>query len=589
MRIGGWASALCAAWLGVAAVRAEPNDVPRIVEVEFTPVARAQIAVWLERPNGDFLRTLALTQATSVHGLGNRPGASQINSGFRWPYGRREGVLPTWAHRRAAAPGARRFPRVIFQDRRSEGFCSRTSSDYSRDDYYCLAFDRNSSGRENLDAVTCPSIFNSDKGRYLTDQDLDRAYAEPMEAPAGRGAMRPLSLFSLYPPRQDLRARCSQTGCFDHPDVARYRNDARAVMPEIDAVTIATPAEAQRTRISFSAPPDWPDGEYLAWVEVHTEGDYNRTWGPETYPTPKNPDGAWDSWCMTYGYPYRGQPSVVFRVPFQLGHRTASASASMPHGYGSLDGASDALSLMDGSISADAPGSGVDRLQLSPGAGRVRVNVFGSELCVGNRAPTPIGGFEVTAYEEPSQAHRFAHLRFVAPRDDLGVDRYEVRVSQEPIVDQASWERARPARAAVLEIEALSISPAAEAGDVVEADFGGLVGQQTYFVGIRAYDRCNAASETAVSQFTTPEVQFTTVSPCFIATAAFGTPMADEVGALRRYRDRHLMNHPVGRLLVDTYYRWAPPLAAWLRGHPTAKAVVRAGLAPLIDLVSWRR
>src|SRR4029079_12296953 len=111
---------------------------PRVIRVEMMPAERAQVAVWLERGDGTFLRTLALTQAVATHGIGNRPGASQMNSGFRWPYGRREGVLPVWAHRRAQSGTT--FPRVIFQDRGSEGFASRTSDDFSTDPYFCLSF-----------------------------------------------------------------------------------------------------------------------------------------------------------------------------------------------------------------------------------------------------------------------------------------------------------------------------------------------------------------------------------------------------------------------------------------------------------------
>jgi hypothetical protein len=96
----------------------------RIVEVHFTPTARAQIAIWVETADGTFLRTLRLTEATARRGIGNRPGALQMNSGFHWPYGRREGVLPVWAHRRVAAQEP--FPRVIFQNRASEGYASRT-------------------------------------------------------------------------------------------------------------------------------------------------------------------------------------------------------------------------------------------------------------------------------------------------------------------------------------------------------------------------------------------------------------------------------------------------------------------------------
>jgi hypothetical protein len=77
-----------------------------------------------------------------------------------------------WAHRRAAAPDAEQFRRVIFQNRRSEGDASRTSSDFSEDSYFCLSF---RSGDEALDAVSCASTFNSDKGRAATTAAARRA------------------------------------------------------------------------------------------------------------------------------------------------------------------------------------------------------------------------------------------------------------------------------------------------------------------------------------------------------------------------------------------------------------------------------
>ena len=135
---------------------------------------RAQIAIWVEDAEGTFLETVALTSSVALRGVGNRPGALQMNSGFRWPYGRREGMLPVWAHRRASAPGAELFPMVIFQDRSSEGFASRTSVDASPDSYFCLSFDQDTTTREALDAVTCASVFNSDKGRFVTSDDVAR-------------------------------------------------------------------------------------------------------------------------------------------------------------------------------------------------------------------------------------------------------------------------------------------------------------------------------------------------------------------------------------------------------------------------------
>ena len=51
--------------------------------------------------------------------------------------------------------------------------------------------------------------------------------------------------------------------------------NARAVMPDIDAVTMATPPADIEQTVMFSVPDDWPDGDYVAYLEINTEGDYN--------------------------------------------------------------------------------------------------------------------------------------------------------------------------------------------------------------------------------------------------------------------------------------------------------------------------
>lgn len=75
-----------------------------------------------------------------------------------------------------------------------------------------------------------------------------------------------------------------------------------------------------------------------------------------------------------------------------------------------------------------------------------------------------------------------------------------------------------------------------------------------------------------------------TAGGCFIATAAFGSDEAPEVAALRRFRDNVLACSVFGRAFVRVYYRLSPPLAAWLRHRPVARARVRALIATLLSL-----
>ena len=73
-------------------------------------------------------------------------------------------------------------------------------------------------------------------------------------------------------------------------------------------------------------------------------------------------------------------------------------------------------------------------------------------------------------------------------------------------------------------------------------------------------------------------------SPCCTATAAYGTPMAQEIGILRQFRDEYLLTNPVGKTLAEIYYSVSPPLAEFLIEHPDLKPVVRAGLAPAVAM-----
>ncbi|MDQ3036095.1 MAG: DUF2271 domain-containing protein [Myxococcota bacterium] len=610
--------AISAALAPSAGARAQ--DTQRRIEIHFTPTVRAQLAIWIESSDGTIFETVRLTDAVAYRGIANRPGALQMNSGWHWPYGRREGVLPVWAHRRAEASGTT-FPRVIFSGRVSEGNASSAGSigetPNTRDDYYCLSF---TGGDESLDTMSCASVFMSNKGRYLREDDLAAGYSEPWEDAARAARMRPLTTRSVYPPRRDL-GDC--TSCPDHADVRGFVRDAREVMPELDAVTMATPPGETPFSVVIDVPDEWPDGSYTVFVEANTEGDHAPGWDETTYPTPIGPSGRWDSWAIAYGYAYRGQPSVVYAAEIALTSSGGEFESVTPIGYGDLHGLDGELHEMNATIVDDpagSPGSGADRLRAGSDGARLRVLVPATNICEQPDPPPDCGrecgetrpcvdplicGPESTCvgmcdvvmqpgtpaamiaenHREQNRSHIWAHLRFQVPASTRGVQRYEVRVGTAPITDAASFAAARAAKAATLDAPALTVPIGGEPGSEIEVDIGELSHETHYWIGVRAVDRCNAPGELAVAEITTTQINFTTVSPCFVATAAYGSPLADEIGALRRFRDRHLLSNAAGRALVDGYYAVGPSAAAWIGADEARRAAARAVLAPIVALV----
>lgn len=590
--------ALVGGLLPAAALAAEPDDAIRTLEFKFTPTARAQLALWIEKDDGSIFQTVRLTQAVSVRGIGNRPGAAQMNSGFRWPYGRREGVLPIWAHRRVAAPGQVPFQRVIFQDRKlsdgspGEGLASRTSNDSSQESYFCLSFSASTTQKEALDAVSCASVFNSDKGRFLKPEDV--AYAEPTQA-GSVGMMRVLETTSLYPPRRDVLP-C--TGCPDRPDVAQYADHARSVMKDIDAVTMATPPGEVEQSILFTVPPHWPSGNYVAWIEVNVEGDYNDSYNPDLYPTPTEPSSQWDTWAVTYGYPYRGQPSVVYQVPFALGS-SGKAAVAKPAFYGDPDGfgpEGGAMHPIDSRIT-DAPndpmlrGSGADRLRLISSADyRFQVTVRGTELCQLHSQPAVPGMVRASPVSNPRHSHQWGTLHFVVPASETPIVHYEVKFSTNAnpisVNDGGSFERAFPASAAKIDSEMLMVPVGQSPGTAVDVDFGGMDALTTYTVAIRAVDMCNVAGPYAVAELTTTARTFTKLSGCFVATAAYGSALEPQVESLRVVRDALRPRSPVLAAATDLYYRSGPAAAAAVARSDSARALVRTLLGPVVEVAS---
>lgn len=97
------------------------------------------------------------------------------------------------------------------------------------------------------------------------------------------------------------------------------------------------------------------------------------------------------------------------------------------------------------------------------------------------------------------------------------------------------------------------------------------------------YDETNSTLKLA-NQYTLPSTDDS--CGCFIATAAFGSPLERHVMILKEFRDQILKPSSLGRAFVNSYYQHAPPVARYLAGHDFLRAVVRWSLLPVVGL-SW--
>jgi len=87
-------------------------------------------------------------------------------------------------------------------------------------------------------------------------------------------------------------------------------------------------------------------------------------------------------------------------------------------------------------------------------------------------------------------------------------------------------------------------------------------------------------------------LQFTTDTPstpppfggCFIATAAYGTPAAEQIDVLREFRDSVLLENIAGSQFVALYYQLSPPVADFISGNSFLRTLVRE---LLVDPIVW--
>jgi len=71
-------------------------------------------------------------------------------------------------------------------------------------------------------------------------------------------------------------------------------------------------------------------------------------------------------------------------------------------------------------------------------------------------------------------------------------------------------------------------------------------------------------------------------TPCFIASAAYGSPSHPHVCILRDFKNEYLMTNTLGRKLVNVYYKYSPPVSDFIKKNKFLRFPVRVSLQPYV-------
>ncbi|HEY0706415.1 MAG TPA: fibronectin type III domain-containing protein [Polyangia bacterium] len=518
-----------------------------------------QIAVWVETADrARFVDTLMVTNLTARYGIGNRPGRADLPSGPWHPYGKRLNVLPIWAYARGQL-----YPQVVMQDG-NEGWMGFHEPISSPDPYFCRPMGRT---EIDVDAISCPTaVFNSAKGKLATDRPL-----------------------VPYPPRNDLVVH-SERDCDDTsqrgPGCARS-SEKFSRLNDLDGVSAPTPPFDKVFEGTWRPSNEVkPTDELALFVEVSREFDQNDAHHYSSYVDKMLTDSGYTQ----VGLPNNlGQPSVVYRIPFRLDGSTRFGAATAISGFGSAAGENGTINPPDATISTSTPGSGEGRLRVidvpwndAEGVtnGRVFVRLDdcaevtpGTDEC----SPGPSPPVAVTDLQLMNTSPTTATLSF-RHGDDGGqpVRGYEIRLLHGTVATEENFLEGVPKTI---------VEPAAP-GTVATFSISELKPLTEYVIAVRALGRCGTHSSLVQTPFSTSRLEFQQLTGCFVATAAYGSPLAPALTPLRQARDKARAATPISAAAVDLYERASPPVANLIAGSDSGRALLRQLLAPVVKVAT---
>jgi hypothetical protein len=176
-----------------------------------------------------------------------------------------------------------------------------------------------------------------------------------------------------------------------------------------------------------------------------------------------------------------------------------------------------------------------------------------------------------------------AVVQFVAPGADGQIGKvtgYEIRYRANSEMTQDNF--------ADSSMSAASVTPS-PAGSLQSFEMDGLLPNTDYYVGVRAFDACHNYSDVSIVHFTTADRLAGEVDACFIATAAYGSLMANDVEMLRRFRDTMMRQTVFGELAIETYYTFGPTVAGVVGESELLRETARGALAPIVAVVRGLR